>query len=336
KEVTRDSHDAGAQEQSNTRVPSVVISALRQEEPRAIENRPAINQPIKLTEHKLRAIEEEMAETIEFFQSLANRPPQQEAESKAASEDNAASGDAIKNAKTQSDRAADHKAASQETAQQDETQAEEGSNGAFFFGGAKAMPTRRVKDDAEVEKYKHDYEQWAADEAEKAEQLRRQKRRAAQDVDPLHYLKLDYAAAKPDADPIDLSGIEDALNDYILAMMTEDPDTPEGRTEIAAKFLDLEYAITKERFHKDNPANTFLSDAADLYTMRMFDTDPHVRQGFAYYQQRVREAAKQGLGYYDTGLDEFYGRKMSPYYDDPENGRFYRTSSLIAKTLAAV
>ncbi|MGL6176227.1 MAG: hypothetical protein ACRC1U_04445, partial [Vibrionaceae bacterium] len=123
KEVTRDSHGAGAQQQSNTRAPSAVINALRQEEPRAREHRPAINQPIKLADHKLRAIEEEMAEAIDFFQSLASAS-QQEAESKGASEDNAASGDAIKNAKTQSARAADHKAASQETAQQDEAQAE--------------------------------------------------------------------------------------------------------------------------------------------------------------------------------------------------------------------
>ncbi|MGL6177587.1 MAG: hypothetical protein ACRC1U_11395, partial [Vibrionaceae bacterium] len=283
--------------------------------------------------HKLRAIEEEMVETIEFFQSLASAP-QQEVESKAASEDNAASGDTIKNAKTQSDRAADHKAASQETAQQDETQEEEGSNGAFFFGGAEAMPTRRVKDDDEAEKYKYEYEQWAEDEAEKAEQLRRQKRRANEDVDPVHYLTLDYAAANPNAQPVDLSKVKQALADYVSTVQAESvynfPDTD----KLTEKLLDFEYALTLAR--NDPDVDTFISDAADLYAIRMFDTDPNVRLGYAYFQQRVREAAMQGLTYYDTGLEEFYGYTIRSYHDDPVAGSYYRASSLIAKTLAAV
>ncbi|MGL5290942.1 MAG: hypothetical protein ACRC9T_03310, partial [Vibrionaceae bacterium] len=276
---------------------------------------------IKHSENKLRDIEKEMVEAIELFKRLAGTAGQSDVEQ---------ASNIVNNGESQSGQEAGSQQTVPKTQDAERAEGEPSDNGAFLFGGADAFPIRRILDDKEVEEYKHEYNKWVEGQTEQEEVHHREKRRANEDVDPLHYLTLDYAAAHPNAPALDLSDIKNALTDYVAAVQGQaDPD------EIEYRFNLLEYEIAKVR-HQNKAADTFLCDAADLYSIRMLDTDPNVRLGYAYYQQRAREAASQGFTYYDTGLEEFYGFKTTTYHDDPASGMAHRATALTAKTLAAV
>lgn len=205
------------------------------------------------------------------------------------------------------------------------------SSGIFLFGGAEARPVPNLIAREEIKQYNNEYETWV-----NQNRLHREKRRADETVDPLHYLTLDYNAAnsKPNAPVVDLTDIKAALTEYTEGLKTLNNNDPAQRTELLNRFQELGYQIGTAR-HGDPAANTFLNDGADLYAIRMFDTEPKVRLGYAYFQQRVREAAQKGLTYYDTGLEDFYGYRMPHNYDNPALGMSTRINALIAKTLAA-
>ncbi|MGL5251398.1 MAG: hypothetical protein ACRC7P_10005, partial [Enterovibrio sp.] len=300
------------------------------------------------TEHQPREIEKKINEAIEQFKALSETLAQQKATAK--NQDPSITDDAMSGAEERSievvkavdiNSDARSQEAAQESPSEEQTSEEPSSSGAFFFGGAEAMPVRRILADAEVENYTKEYDRWASSppDAEKSEHSKeehhRSKRRAGEKADPYNYLKLDYQASNPTAPAIDFSDIKTALADYVADLKNLDHGDATQRAANLHRLRELEYQIANTRFNNPD-ADIFIGDATDLYAMRMLDTDPKVRLGFAYFQQRAYEAAKKGMTYYDTGLQDFYGYRAPPQYDDPSTGEFTRINALTAKTLAAI